>query len=133
MAEIFGRPDMIKASDGGGGKSIRKNRERRRTPTMLIQGMFKHWLTQLGLTDESAGSPIFVMKPAWKFNSSQINTSMQSLCLVEIVLPSVEETPETIAIEDTFEKMERATVRLAKLSVMWVLERWNVRSICHGW
>ena len=55
VAERIGYPVMIKASEGGGGKGIRKARSAEEFPSLYYQ-----------VQAEVPGSPIFVMKLAKK-------------------------------------------------------------------
>jgi biotin carboxylase len=56
VAEEIGYPVMIKASEGGGGKGIRKARNSDEFPSLFNQ-----------VQAEVPGSPIFVMKLAKKY------------------------------------------------------------------
>ncbi|POW05114.1 hypothetical protein PSHT_10947 [Puccinia striiformis] len=89
MAEEIGYPVMIKASEGGGGKGIRKV-EKAENFTMSFNAV-------LG---EVPGSPVFIMKLAGAARHLE---------------KIIEEAPVTIARPETFEQMEKAAVRLAKL------------------
>ncbi|POV99067.1 hypothetical protein PSTT_13983 [Puccinia striiformis] len=91
MAEEIGYPVMIKASEGGGGKGIRKV-EKAENFTMSFNAV-------LG---EVPGSPVFIMKLA----GAARHLEVQKI---------IEEAPVTIARPETFEQMEKAAVRLAKL------------------
>ena len=51
MAERVGYPVMIKASEGGGGKGVRKATEKSQIPSMYQQ-----------VADEVKGSPVFLMR-----------------------------------------------------------------------
>ena len=55
MAEKIGYPVMIKASEGGGGKGIRKAKNSEEFPSLFYQ-----------VQAEVPGSPVFVMKLAKK-------------------------------------------------------------------
>lgn len=114
-AKEIGFPIMIKASEGGGGKGIRK-------------AMGEEGFEQLykAAASEIPGSPIFIMKLA----SSARHLEVQLLadqygnnislfgrdCSVQRRHQKIiEEAPVTIAKPDTFRAMEEAAVRLGKL------------------
>ncbi|KAF8757828.1 Acetyl-CoA carboxylase, central region [Rhizoctonia solani] len=87
-AEKIGWPVMIKASEGGGGKGIRK---------VDSAGAFKNAYN--AVAGEVPGSPIFIMKLAGSARHLEI----------------IEEAPVSITKRERFEDLERAAVRLAKL------------------
>lgn len=114
-AREIGFPVMIKASEGGGGKGIRK-------------AMNEDGFEQLykAAASEIPGSPIFIMKLA----SSARHLEVQLLadqygnnislfgrdCSVQRRHQKIiEEAPVTIAKSETFRKMEEAAVRLGRL------------------
>ncbi|KAK6358447.1 acetyl-coenzyme-A carboxylase [Orbilia blumenaviensis] len=114
-ARIIGFPVMIKASEGGGGKGIRK-----------VDGEdgFQALFTQVA--NEVPGSPIFVMKLAGQARHLEVqlladqygnNISLFGRdCSVQRRHQKIiEEAPVTIARQETFTEMEKAAVRLGKL------------------
>ncbi|KAI0072645.1 acetyl CoA carboxylase [Panus rudis PR-1116 ss-1] len=114
-AEQIGWPVMIKASEGGGGKGIRK-----------VDGPegFKNAFN--AVAGEIPGSPIFIMKLAGQARHLEVQLLADQYgnaislfgrdCSVQRRHQKIiEEAPVTIAKQDTFEEMERAAVRLAKL------------------
>ncbi|KAJ2960745.1 hypothetical protein NQZ79_g3986 [Umbelopsis isabellina] len=114
-AEKIGFPVMIKASEGGGGKGIRKvdNAENFAQLFHQVQG-------------EIPGSPIFIMKLAGNARHLEVQLLADQYgnaislfgrdCSVQRRHQKIiEEAPVTIAKPDTFEHMEKAAVRLAKL------------------
>ncbi|KAG1780813.1 carboxyl transferase domain-containing protein [Suillus placidus] len=114
-AEIIGYPVMIKASEGGGGKGIRK---------VDHPDAFKNAFH--AVAGEIPGSPIFIMKLAGQARHLEVQLLADQYgnaislfgrdCSVQRRHQKIiEEAPVTIAKEDTFEQMERAAVRLAKL------------------
>lgn len=114
-AKEIGFPVMIKASEGGGGKGIRKV-EREEDFTSLYQQA----------ANEIPGSPIFIMKLAGKARhlevqllADQYGTNISLFgrdCSVQRRHQKIiEEAPVTIAKQDTFSEMEKAAVRLGKL------------------
>ncbi|KAF9531776.1 acetyl CoA carboxylase [Crepidotus variabilis] len=114
-AEQIGWPVMIKASEGGGGKGIRK---------VEHPDAFKNAFH--AVAGEIPGSPIFIMKLAGQARHLEVQLMADQYgnaislfgrdCSVQRRHQKIiEEAPVTIAKEDTFEKMERAAVRLAKL------------------
>jgi len=132
-AEQIGWPIMIKASEGGGGKGIRKvdspesfknayNAVVGEIPgTRNIMG-FEH---MFGVNDDT-GSPIFVMKLAGQARHLEVQLLADQYgnaislfgrdCSVQRRHQKIiEEAPVTIARPEKFEEMERAAVRLAKL------------------
>ncbi|KAJ3881247.1 acetyl CoA carboxylase [Lentinula edodes] len=114
-AEEIGWPVMIKASEGGGGKGIRKVEQ---------PEAFKN--AYHAVAGEIPGSPIFIMKLAGAARHLEVQLLADQYgnaislfgrdCSVQRRHQKIiEEAPVTIAKQDTFEKMERAAVRLAKL------------------
>ncbi|KAF9244091.1 acetyl-CoA carboxylase [Melanogaster broomeanus] len=114
-AEQIGWPVMIKASEGGGGKGIRK---------VDHPDAFKN--AYHAVAGEIPGSPIFIMKLAGQARHLEVQLLADQYgnaislfgrdCSVQRRHQKIiEEAPVTIAKEDTFEQMERAAVRLAKL------------------
>lgn len=114
-AHIIGFPVMIKASEGGGGKGIRKVED----PEMFSQAFHQ-------VQGEVPGSPIFIMKLAGNARHLEVQLLADQYgnaislfgrdCSVQRRHQKIiEEAPVTIAKPDTFESMEKAAVRLAKL------------------
>ncbi|OZJ03120.1 hypothetical protein BZG36_03869 [Bifiguratus adelaidae] len=114
-AEKIGFPVMIKASEGGGGKGIRK---------VDNPSAFKQAFHQV--QGEVPGSPIFIMKLAGSARHLEVQLLADQYgnaislfgrdCSVQRRHQKIiEEAPVTIAHQDTFENMEKAAVRLAKL------------------
>ncbi|KAJ7224331.1 acetyl-CoA carboxylase [Mycena pura] len=114
-AEEIGWPIMIKASEGGGGKGIRKVEKAE---------AFKN--AYHAVAGEIPGSPIFIMKLAGQARHLEVQLLADQYgnaislfgrdCSVQRRHQKIiEEAPVTIATEKTFEQMERAAVRLAKL------------------
>ncbi|KAG8961417.1 acetyl-coenzyme-A carboxylase [Tulasnella sp. 419] len=114
-AEAIGWPVMIKASEGGGGKGIRK-----------VEGpeAFKNAFS--AVAGEVPGSPIFIMKLAGSARHLEVQLFADQYgnaislfgrdCSVQRRHQKIiEEAPVTIAKQETFEQMERAAVRLAKV------------------
>ncbi|ADV22983.1 Acetyl-CoA carboxylase, putative [Cryptococcus gattii WM276] len=114
-AEKIGFPVMIKASEGGGGKGIRKveDGEKFKNAFQAVAG-------------EVPGSPIFIMKLAGSARHLEVQLIADQYgnaislfgrdCSVQRRHQKIiEEAPVTIAKPDTFEEMEKAAVRLAKL------------------
>ena len=114
-ARKIGFPVMIKASEGGGGKGIRK-----------VENEDKFTESYNAAASEVPGSPIFIMKLA----SSARHLEVQLLadeygnnisifgrdCSVQRRHQKIiEEAPVTIARPSTFQRMEQAAVRLGKL------------------
>ncbi|PGH36120.1 acetyl-CoA carboxylase/biotin carboxylase [[Emmonsia] crescens] len=114
-ARIIGFPVMVKASEGGGGKGIRKvDREED------FVNMYN------AAASEIPGSPIFIMKLAGNARHLEVqlladqygnNISLFGRdCSVQRRHQKIiEEAPVTIAKPETFQAMERAAVRLGKL------------------
>jgi acetyl-CoA carboxylase/biotin carboxylase 1 len=114
-AKQIGFPVMIKASEGGGGKGIRKA-----DAEEGFEALYK------AASSEIPGSPIFIMKLAGNARHLEVqlladqygnNISLFGRdCSVQRRHQKIiEEAPVTIAKSDTFRKMEAAAVRLGKL------------------
>jgi acetyl-CoA carboxylase / biotin carboxylase 1 len=114
-AKEIGFPVMIKASEGGGGKGIRK---------VISEDGFE--ALYKAAASEIPGSPIFIMKMAGNARHLEVqlladqygnNISLFGRdCSVQRRHQKIiEEAPVTIAKPDTFKKMEDAAVRLGKL------------------
>ncbi|KAL7749387.1 acetyl-coenzyme-A carboxylase [Sorochytrium milnesiophthora] len=114
-ARRLGYPLMIKASEGGGGKGIRKVTEPESFDTAFAQ-----------VSSEVPGSPIFLMKLATNARHLEVQVladdhgNVISLfgrdCSVQRRHQKIiEEAPVTIAPEALFEQMEMSAVRLAKM------------------
>ena len=106
---------MIKISEGGGGKGIRK---------VESADAFKNAYN--AVMGEIPGSPIFIMKLAGQARHLEVQLLADQYgnaislfgrdCSVQRRHQKIiEEAPVVIATRDTFEEMERAAVRLAKL------------------
>ncbi|CAF1116980.1 unnamed protein product [Rotaria sordida] len=116
--EIAGRigfPVMIKASEGGGGKGIRKATNRDEFETCFRQ-----------VQTEVPGSPIFLMKYAHSCRHLEVqilaDQSGQAIslfgrdCSIQRRHQKIiEEAPAIIAPQEILEQMEKAAVRLAKM------------------
>ncbi|KAL9596611.1 MAG: hypothetical protein Q9219_005694 [cf. Caloplaca sp. 3 TL-2023] len=114
-AHAIGFPVMVKASEGGGGKGIRKV-EREEDFRQLYNAA----------ASEIPGSPIFIMKLAGNARHLEVqlladeygnNISLFGRdCSVQRRHQKIiEEAPVTIAKSQTFHAMEKAAVRLGKL------------------
>lgn len=114
-AKQIGFPVMIKASEGGGGKGIRKVENEKDFLTLYNQA-----------ANEIPGSPIFIMQLAGSARhlevqllADQYGTNISLFgrdCSVQRRHQKIiEEAPVTIAKKDTFHAMENAAVRLGKL------------------
>ncbi|AMD21457.1 HER178Cp [Eremothecium sinecaudum] len=114
-AKAIGFPVMVKASEGGGGKGIRKVERAEDFVALYKQA-----------ANEIPGSPIFVMKLAGKARhlevqllADQYGTNISLFgrdCSVQRRHQKIiEEAPVTIAKPETFTEMEKAAVRLGKL------------------
>lgn len=114
-AKQIGFPVMIKASEGGGGKGIRKVDNEKDFLTLYNQA-----------ANEIPGSPIFIMQLAGSARhlevqllADQYGTNISLFgrdCSVQRRHQKIiEEAPVTIAKKDTFHAMENAAVRLGKL------------------
>ena len=115
MAKKIGFPVMVKASEGGGGKGIRKV-EREEDFESLYRAA----------ASEIPGSPIFIMKLAGNARHLEVqlladqygnNISLFGRdCSVQRRHQKIiEEAPVTIANPSTFQDMERSAVALGKL------------------
>ncbi|KAK6460286.1 acetyl-coenzyme-A carboxylase [Scheffersomyces coipomensis] len=114
-AKQIGFPVMVKASEGGGGKGIRKVDREEDFKTLYQQA-----------ANEIPGSPIFIMKLAGdarhlevQLLADQYGTNISLFgrdCSVQRRHQKIiEEAPVTIANKETFHAMENAAVRLGKL------------------
>ena len=115
MAKRIGFPVMVKASEGGGGKGIRK------------VDVEEEFLTAYrAASSEIPGSPIFIMKLAGSARHLEVqlladqygqNISLFGRdCSVQRRHQKIiEEAPVTIANATTFQRMEQAAVSLGKL------------------
>ncbi|SCU82993.1 LAMI_0C01618g1_1 [Lachancea mirantina] len=114
-AKMIGFPVMIKASEGGGGKGIRKVEREEDFISLYKQA-----------ANEIPGSPIFIMKLAGKARhlevqllADQYGTNISLFgrdCSVQRRHQKIiEEAPVTIAKPETFTEMEKSAVRLGKL------------------
>ncbi|XP_052810901.1 acetyl-CoA carboxylase-like isoform X2 [Mya arenaria] len=115
VAKEIGFPVMIKASEGGGGKGIRKVDNPGDFPNLFRQ-----------VQTEVPGSPIFVMKMAQAARHLEVQLLADNYgnaislfgrdCSIQRRHQKIiEEAPTTIAPSDTFKKMEEAAVKLAKM------------------
>ncbi|CAN6604237.1 acetyl-CoA carboxylase [Trichomonascus vanleenenianus] len=114
-AKKIGFPVMIKASEGGGGKGIRKVDREEDFVSLYSQ-----------VVGEIPGSPVFIMKLAGNARHLEVqlladqygnNISLFGRdCSVQRRHQKIiEEAPVTIAKPETFTAMERAAVRLGRL------------------
>ncbi|XP_076323761.1 acetyl-CoA carboxylase-like [Tachypleus tridentatus] len=114
-AQNIGFPVMIKASEGGGGKGIRKAENTDDFPNLFRQ-----------VQAEVPGSPIFIMKLAMcarhlevQLLADQYGNAISVFgrdCSIQRRHQKIiEEAPCVIAKPDVFEQMEKAAVRLAKM------------------
>lgn len=114
-ARKIGFPVMIKASEGGGGKGIRKVDDEKDFISLYRQA-----------ANEIPGSPIFIMKLAGdarhlevQLLADQYGTNISLFgrdCSVQRRHQKIiEEAPATIAKKETFHEMENAAIRLGKL------------------
>ncbi|XP_022181493.1 acetyl-CoA carboxylase isoform X1 [Myzus persicae] len=114
-AEKVGYPIMIKASEGGGGKGIRKVENTEEFPNAYKQ-----------VQAEVPGSPIFIMKLAKcarhlevQLLADQYGNAISLFgrdCSIQRRHQKIiEEAPAVIAEPSVFEEMERAAVRIAKM------------------
>ena len=114
-ARKIGFPVMVKASEGGGGKGIRKVDDEENFTALYNAA-----------ASEVPGSPIFIMKLAGNARHLEVqlladeygnNISLFGRdCSVQRRHQKIiEEAPVTIAKADTFRAMEKAAVRLGKL------------------
>ncbi|XP_029777234.1 acetyl-CoA carboxylase 2 isoform X3 [Suricata suricatta] len=114
VAEKIGFPLMIKASEGGGGKGIRKAESPKDFPILFRQ-----------VQSEIPGSPIFLMKLAQHARHLEVQILADQYgnavslfgrdCSIQRRHQKIlEEAPATIATPAVFEFMEQCAVRLAK-------------------
>ncbi|XP_067263608.1 acetyl-CoA carboxylase 1 isoform X5 [Chanodichthys erythropterus] len=114
-AEQVGYPLMVKASEGGGGKGIRKVNGAEDFPNLFRQ-----------VQAEVPGSPIFVMQLAKHARHLEVQILADQYgnaislfgrdCSVQRRHQKIiEEAPATIATSDVFEDMEKCAVKLAKM------------------
>ncbi|XP_056144354.1 acetyl-CoA carboxylase [Lampris incognitus] len=114
-AERIGYPVVIKASEGGGGKGIRKVESAEDFPNCFRQ-----------VQAEVPGSPIFVMQLAQHARHLEVQILADQYgnaislfgrdCSIQRRHQKIiEEAPATIAAPSTFEQMEKDAVRLAKM------------------
>ncbi|XP_039612650.1 acetyl-CoA carboxylase 1 isoform X1 [Polypterus senegalus] len=114
-AENVGYPVMIKASEGGGGKGIRKVNSAEDFPNLFRQ-----------VQTEVPGSPIFVMRLAKHARHLEVQILADQYgnaislfgrdCSVQRRHQKIiEEAPATIATHAIFENMEQCAVKLAKM------------------
>ncbi|XP_076256364.1 acetyl-CoA carboxylase isoform X2 [Rhynchophorus ferrugineus] len=114
-AQKIGFPVMIKASEGGGGKGIRKVEN-----ADEFNAAFRQVQTEI------PGSPIFVMKLARGARHLEVQLLADNYgnaislfgrdCSIQRRHQKIiEEAPASIASPDVFEEMEKAAVRLAKM------------------
>ncbi|KAM9055974.1 acetyl-CoA carboxylase 2 isoform 6-T6 [Megaptera novaeangliae] len=113
-AEKIGFPMMIKASEGGGGKGIRKAETAEDFPILFRQ-----------VQSEIPGSPVFLMKLAQHAHHLEVQLLADQYgnavslfgrdCSIQRRHQKIiEEAPATIAAPAVFEIMEQCAVRLAK-------------------
>ncbi|XP_006870497.1 PREDICTED: acetyl-CoA carboxylase 2 [Chrysochloris asiatica] len=113
-AEKIGFPLMIKASEGGGGKGIRKAESTEDFPILFRQ-----------VQSEIPGSPVFLMKLAQNARHLEVQILADQYgdavslfgrdCSIQRRHQKIiEEAPATIAMPAVFEFMEQCAVRLAK-------------------
>ncbi|XP_030077913.1 acetyl-CoA carboxylase 1 isoform X2 [Microcaecilia unicolor] len=114
-AEAIGYPVMIKASEGGGGKGIRKVNTADDFPNLFRQ-----------VQAEVPGSPIFVMRLAKQSRHLEVQLLADQYgnaislfgrdCSVQRRHQKIiEEAPASIATTAVFEQMEQCAVQLAKM------------------
>ncbi|XP_026198560.1 acetyl-CoA carboxylase isoform X2 [Anabas testudineus] len=114
-AERIGFPVVIKASEGGGGKGIRKVENSEDFPSFFRQ-----------VQTEVPGSPIFIMRLAQHARHLEVQILADEYgnaislfgrdCSIQRRHQKIiEEAPATIAAPSTLEQMERHAVRLAKM------------------
>ncbi|XP_044017806.1 acetyl-CoA carboxylase isoform X2 [Aphidius gifuensis] len=114
-ANKIGFPIMVKASEGGGGKGIRKVENVEELPTLFRQ-----------VQTEVPGSPIFIMKLAKCARHLEVQLLADNYgnaislfgrdCSIQRRHQKIiEEAPAVIAKPEIFEEMEKAAVRLAKM------------------
>ncbi|XP_078523505.1 acetyl-CoA carboxylase 2 isoform X2 [Lissotriton helveticus] len=114
-AERIGYPVMIKASEGGGGKGIRKSETAEDFPNFYRQ-----------VQSEVPGSPVFVMKLAQHARHLEVQILADQYgnaiplfgrdCSIQRRHQKIiEEAPATVATSSILERMEQCAVRLAKM------------------
>ncbi|CAL8348024.1 unnamed protein product [Lota lota] len=114
-AESIGYPVVIKASEGGGGKGIRKVENVEDFPNLYRQ-----------VQAEVPGSPIFIMQLAQHARHLEVQILADQYghaislfgrdCSIQRRHQKIiEEAPATVAAALTFEQMEQHAVRLAKM------------------
>ena len=114
-ARIIGFPVMVKASEGGGGKGIRK-----------VDTEENFTQSYKAAASEVPGSPIFIMKLAPNARHLEVQLLADQYgqnisifgrdCSVQRRHQKIiEEAPVTIAKQNTFHAMEQAAVRLGRL------------------
>lgn len=114
-AAKIGFPVMIKASEGGGGKGIRRVDNTEEFPALFRQ-----------VQAEVPGSPIFVMKLAHGARHLEVQLLADQYgnaislfgrdCSIQRRHQKIiEEAPAIVAIAEIFEDMEKSAVRLAKM------------------
>uniref|UniRef100_A0A8D8X038 Acetyl-CoA carboxylase n=1 Tax=Cacopsylla melanoneura TaxID=428564 RepID=A0A8D8X038_9HEMI len=114
-AQKIGFPVMIKASEGGGGKGIRKVECAEEFPNLFRQ-----------VQSEVPGSPVFIMKLARcarhlevQLIADQYGNAISLFgrdCSIQRRHQKIiEEAPAVIAEPEVFEEMEKAAVRIAKM------------------
>ncbi|XP_040280126.1 acetyl-CoA carboxylase 1 [Bufo bufo] len=114
-AEMVGYPVMIKASEGGGGKGIRKVNNADDFPNLFRQ-----------VQTEVPGSPIFVMRLAKQSRHLEVQILADQYgnaislfgrdCSVQRRHQKIiEEAPASVATSAVFEEMEQCAVKLAKM------------------
>nr|XP_061801537.1 acetyl-CoA carboxylase 1-like isoform X7 [Nerophis lumbriciformis] len=114
-SEKVGYPVMVKASEGGGGKGIRKVNCADDFPNLFRQ-----------VQAEVPGSPVFVMQLAKHARHLEVQILADQYgnaislfgrdCSVQRRHQKIiEEAPATIATSDVFEDMEKCAVKLAKM------------------
>ncbi|XP_015588836.1 acetyl-CoA carboxylase isoform X3 [Cephus cinctus] len=114
-ANKIGFPIMVKASEGGGGKGIRKVENAEELPALFRQ-----------VQTEIPGSPIFIMKLAKCARHLEVQLLADNYgnaislfgrdCSIQRRHQKIiEEAPAVIAKPEVFEEMEKAAVRLAKM------------------
>nr|XP_025042235.1 acetyl-CoA carboxylase 2 [Pelodiscus sinensis] len=115
VAERIGYPVMIKASEGSGGKGIRKAETGEE-----FTGCFRQ------VQSEAPGSPIFVMKLAQHARHVEVQVLADQYgdaislfgrdCSIQRRHQKIiEEAPVTVAAPSVFDFMEKSAVRLAKM------------------
>jgi acetyl-CoA carboxylase/biotin carboxylase 1 len=114
-ASKIGFPVMIKASEGGGGKGIRRVDASEEFPALFRQ-----------VQAEVPGSPIFVMKLARGARHLEVQLLADQYgnaislfgrdCSIQRRHQKIiEEAPAVIAVPEVFEDMEKSAVRIAKM------------------